>query len=148
MLNPYDLMEDGEVQVGTSFNTDGSSEPVLQKIGTLFDSRFGWHGMYYPGSGDYSETALIIAGFADGDDRSMDLFHAIEPVAILPNPVFDAAKPLSEHVDAPGYRFTSEHLDCLVSWANLGFVPSDTVVDLCRKAQVLNPLFDLQLSRF
>jgi hypothetical protein len=148
---PYDeLLTGARAETGTAFALDGSAAPVMQPVGSLFDSDFGAHGIYYPEADgaeeDYGGMALVITGFTD--DRLMDIFHAILGVAILPNPAYAGTKPLSAHVDAAGYNFTDEHLDCLLTWTGLGAVASDTVLTLCAKARAFNPMFDLQLNTF
>jgi hypothetical protein len=144
------MLSGAKAETGTAVAPDGSTTPVMQPVGSLFDPAFGVHGIYYPDAPDteedYSGMALAIAGFAD--DRLMDIFHAIPGVAILPNPVYDASTPLSAHVGAAGYNFTDEHLDCLLTWTGLGVVASDTVITLCAKARAFNPIFDLKLSTF
>jgi hypothetical protein len=140
------FMTDGQIQTGTTFAADGTPAPVMTKVSTLFSSGFGATGIYYQGvEDDYSEMALVITDF--DDDQKEQLFQSLDEVAILPNPVTDAALPLSQHVDRPGYRFTSESLECLTTWQDLGCLESDTVVDLCTRAHALNGIFDLGLNR-
>lgn len=118
----------GTVQTGTRSNPNGSVEPVLLPMIQLFHPMLGSHYIDLPNG-----MVLMMTSF-DHNERSEDIFHAHPQVAILPHPVRDGNKPLKNHIGAPGYKFEQHHLDALTGHPDLGILPTDSVLDVARKA--------------
>ena len=138
-----DVIYEDQTQIGTVFN-DGTTTPVMVLTADLLMSEMGIHAAGYTGPNpDHAEMTVIIG---DCPQRYVELFHSLPSIAILPNPVTLATMQIGQYVDYPNSHFTAEHLDALLTWDGLGFVQTDTLVDLCRKLNALSPLFDLKLE--
>lgn len=139
-----DVMYSDQTQVGTVFNDDGTTTPVMLFNADLLMSEMGVHSLPYSGTNpDHAEMTVIIGNCPE---RNVELFHSLPSVAILPNPVTLATMQIGQYVDYPNSHFTAAHLDALMSWDGLGFLQTDTVLDLCRKLNALSPVFDLKLE--
>jgi hypothetical protein len=124
---------EGNIQIGTHANPDGSSSPVLVPVRQLFHPNIGSHYIDLPAG-----MVLMMTSF-DHDERSEDLFHAHPDVAILPHPTADGHKPLVNHIGAAGYKFAQSHLDALKGHSSLRIQDTDTVLDVARKAATIHP---------
>lgn len=88
---------------------------------------------------DLPDGMILMMTSFDHSERCEDLFHAHPEVAILPHPARDGNKPLKNHIGSSGYKFEQRHLNALTGHASLGVLPTDSVLDLARKASVIHP---------
>ncbi|HKV95774.1 MAG TPA: hypothetical protein VJW20_24745 [Candidatus Angelobacter sp.] len=123
----------GTAQTGTRTNPDGSTQPVLLPMIQLFHPMLGSHYIDLPNG-----MVLMMTSF-DHNERSEDIFHAHPQVAILPHPTRDGNKPLKNHIGSSGYKFEQHHLDALTGHPDLGILPTDSVLDVARKASAIHP---------
>jgi hypothetical protein len=129
----------GQIRTGTHaeiVSEDGKSLkaiPVMVDVVKLFHPMIGAHYIDLP-----NEMILMCTSF-DHSEAAEDLFHSHPEVAILPHPTLMGNVSLKEHIGNRGHRFQQQHMEALISHADMNVQDSDTVTELARKASTIHP---------
>lgn len=91
---------------------------------------------------DIDGNMVLVSTTLEHDEWSEDFWEGLGAVAVLPHPTFEGNVPMSEVAKDKKHeakKVRGEHITALRKHAELGFAESDTVLDIARKAQRVNP---------
>lgn len=91
---------------------------------------------------DIDGNMVLVSTTLEHSEWAEDFWEGLGAVAVLPHPTFEGNVPMSEvsgNKRHEAKKVRKEHMDALKKHKGLGFTESDTVLDIARKAQAVNP---------
>lgn len=136
---PKSVWSNTQVKTG-EHHENGQVTELFVHIHHIFSQKVGSH---------YSDLSngliLMTTAFDPSETHDFEaFFHGHPEVAILPHSTTMGHVKLVDHIGDPVHKYQQHHHQALLDLPGLDLQPSDTVIDLHRKAAKLNPALRLR----